>query len=278
MFLDWLRRLFGSYPNPLETPVIEPQSPIGSPEPIEAPEPEPEPVVLIPEPPMAEPAPAIEPPMPEPPLPVVKDMRNVPLPDHARDLLEAALPWDKSEFIPVDKLGIQYDGVRRFLLDNGRSAILMTADADIDIDGPGGSTATDKYWLPETSLRWPDGRSCDSRHFPGVVVPGDWKSRFGVLKGDFAYLIYRGIAYPAQVYDFGPTSKVGEVSLALGRLSGIVPPTQSDHSAATYGNNAEDVVYLIFQGSGPGHAIEPKEIASNALDLWQPGVSDSMIA
>lgn len=272
MFWNWLRKLFGGHQETPEAPVrpaIVPEAPVRPPEPIAPPQPPPAPVAAVPE---------VELPLPEPELPIVKDMREIPLPKHAKELLADVLPWDRSEFVPVDKKGIQFGGVHRFSLDAGRTALLMTADADIDIDGPGGSKATDKYWLPETSLRWPDGTSCDSRVFPGVVVPGDWTAKFGVRKGDFAFLIWRGIAYPAQVYDFGPTSKVGEVSIALGRQSGIVPPSQSDYSAATNGNNATDVVYLIFPKSGPSSALSRQAIADATSVLWRPGEAGSMLA
>ena len=185
------------------------------------------------------------------------------IPRHSRIAIN--LPWPYCLIHEHEKfIGMWGDKMLEFIKPGKPRAMVWSSDADIDIDGPGGSKATDKYWQPETSLRWPDRSSVDSRAFPGIVVPPPVEKEFGVRIGDYGAIIWAGQLCYAQVYDVGPTAKIGELSIFLGRQCGLVTPEQSDYHAATKGNSATDLFYLIFPGSGPGHAVENDQILREA--------------
>jgi hypothetical protein len=182
------------------------------------------------------------------------------LPDHAQDFFKN-WPWQQATWHPLQLAGLMFDGLAAF-----DGMLLWTTDLDVDTDGPGGSNAVDKYWQGETSLRWPDNSSLDSRQFPGIVVPPALL-QFGVKKGDFGFIFWRGQTASFQVYDFGPHDKAGEGSVYLVRAIGGIPSTASDHKAATYGDEVKDAVSVIFPGTAPGtgepiqnHAISTRLI------------------
>ena len=183
-------------------------------------------------------------------------------PDRAGDW--GGVPWARAEAHIEHLQGLWKTEVFEF---PNRSGVLFSSDADIDVDGPGGSKAVDPCWLPGTSLRNAAGHSLDSRHFPGVVMSPVLRA-FGVRLGDFCLLAWAGRVRAGQVYDTGPTAKIGEVSVYLGRQLSLVAPSESDHHAATAGNSATDVVTLIFPGSGPGHALAPDLITEAAHGLF----------
>lgn len=175
---------------------------------------------------------------------------KVTLPAHAMPFLgpNAGFDWSRAGWLELQLKGLLYDGVAVF---PDPQALILTADFDVDIDGSGGNTATDQYWQGETSLRTAAGASCDSRQFPGYVMAPAYK-QFGVKLGDFGYAVWGGRRAAFQVYDSGPTTKAGEGSIYLARALGIVRPNQSDHRAASGGNEVKDVAVVIFPGSAPG--------------------------
>lgn len=193
------------------------------------------------------------------------------IPAHARPVLSFPWPYcrvhtDESQQPIPNFQGMWGDRLLEFVAPGKPQTILFAADADVDIDGPGGSTEVDPYWQGETSLRWPDGSSVNSREFPGIVLPPPVQKQFGAKLGDFGLVIWAGKLCVAQVYDTGPTRKIGEISIFLARDSGLVKPTTSDHHAAVFGNGASDMVYIVFPGSGPGHAVQLAEIEQAAKD------------
>lgn len=195
------------------------------------------------------------------------------LPVHAATILGAdVLPWDKAAAHPLTLAGMKYDAAITFDGPNV-DGVLVTTDFDIDVDGPTASKAVDKYWQPETSLRWSGGSSVSSLHHPGVVISPKLNA-FGVRVSDYCLAVYNGRMIPAQVYDIGPTAKAGEGSLYLGRKLGIVSVRESDKHAATFGNSATDVVTLFFPNTGPGHAVAPDLIADAVALLWKTFTGD----
>lgn len=146
--------------------------------------------------------------------------------------------------------------------------MLTVSDASIDTDGPGGSRTEDPDWLPHTSLTYSGGLDCNSHAFPGVVLPPAIKS-YGVRVGDYALAFWRGAIRSAQVYDVGPASKAGEVSIYLARGLGIVNPETSNHVAATKGNDVKDLATLFFPGSGNGRAQPASVIVTRCHELWR---------
>lgn len=176
------------------------------------------------------------------------------------------VPWAAAAKVPMSLQGLTGRAVAVFR--PGHRALLAVTDADIDTDGPGGSTQVDRYWQSQTSLRFAGGKSCDSRRFPGVVLPPAFRG-YGVRVGDYALAFWRGAIRSAQVYDVGPGSKAGEVSICLARGLGIVTPETSDHQAATNGNEVMDLVTLFFPGSGDGKAHESAQIVTRCHELWR---------
>jgi hypothetical protein len=181
------------------------------------------------------------------------------LPDHALPLvgLGTGFDWGSAKWIPDALHGDLYGGAAVFAVPR---AVLFTCDFDIDIDGPGGSLAQDQYWQSDTSLRWPDGTSVNSRLFPGAVIPSAI-IELGAKVSDFGFLVRAGRAFAFQVYDTGPRDKIGEGSIYLARKAGLIRPNQSDRMAANVGTEPRDIVMVIFPGSGPKHAVAPDLIA-----------------
>jgi hypothetical protein len=156
------------------------------------------------------------------------------------------------QWINLDIEGLAFGGIG--LINTSRNltgGLVQTTDFDVDIDGPGGDTATDRYWQGQTSLRTAAGASLDSRQFPGFVMSPLLKV-YGARLGDFGVAIWNGKMAGFQVYDIGPTRKAGEGSIYLARKLGLVSPSTSDHDAATNGNNVRDVVSIIFTKTAPG--------------------------
>jgi hypothetical protein len=125
-------------------------------------------------------------------------------------------------------------------------------------------TALENRSAPATSPK----RYVDSETVPYIVLPGHHatqlspKLRLGDLAlvtngktGVFSYAIYA---------DIGPSYKIGEGSIALGRAL---------HVAANpkHGNGARDIVYLVFPGTGNGRPKAAQEIQSAgrlAFQAW----------
>jgi hypothetical protein len=214
------------------------------------------------------------------------------LPAYALALIgPAQVPcWDEATFVSESLEGMWGKGVYTFPKKGNRPAVVIAInDADVDADGPGGGKNIDPWWEPKTSLLFPNGFSCNSRQFPGVVIPPALRP-LGVWIGDFGCAIWkdaRGVASIQwfQVYDVGPTRKMGEISLFLGRLLGIIPPNQSDRDAATKGNDVEDLTLMFFCGSGPGragtepgHAVAGPIITSYGQSLYTAFVYPGSVA
>lgn len=196
-----------------------------------------------------------------------------PIPAHAQQVFGSArdgefggLPWASARKELMQLEGLAGSTVHTFRDDAGKIvAFLMVTDADIDTDGPGGSRAIDPSWQAETSLRFRGGASCDSRKFPGVVRSVKMLDELGLNMGDLAFLCHKGKVVPCQVYDQGPTRKIGEISLFTARELGGVPPSMSDRAAARGGNFTEELVCLFFPHSSPnGRALANAEIAARA--------------
>lgn len=152
-------------------------------------------------------------------------------------------------------------------------AILLTANIDDDNDGPGGSKEVDPCWQGETSLRWPDGSSIDSRTFRGMVMHRIVQEQGGGL-GDIGVSCWGGQVHFCQYYDEGPTNKAQEGSEAFLRLFSVIEPGQSSRHAAVVGNDVQDFCSIIFPGSAPRdahgrpYALPTAEIIARGWQLW----------
>jgi hypothetical protein len=207
---------------------------------------------------------------PSPDLPLPETLPAT-IPTHARAVFEtgelAGLPWDRATTVKMRLEGMK-DGTM-IVFENasgGIDAMLMITDADIDTDGPGGSKDVDPHFQKETSLRFANGESCNSRVFPGVVRSRRLLERpFGLKISDFAYITFNGNVVACQIYDQGPDNKIGEISIFAARQVGGIPNTMSDRAAARRGNFTKELVTLCFPGSCKDRrAVSNSEIASKA--------------
>lgn len=168
------------------------------------------------------------------------------------------VPWDQAVSLGDNYWGLS-GKLQRF--PHPENALLTFAvagatDCDTDTDGPGGSEKVDPCWQGETSLRYPDGSSCDSRTFPGLVIPPGLNA-YGVHIGDFGYVSYGGLYMSIQVYDSGPPNKIGEAAERVGRGLRIIPESVSSHLAAEGGYpGGARYVYAVISGHASGERAE----------------------
>jgi hypothetical protein len=122
------------------------------------------------------------------------------------------------------------------------------------------------YYVSTTSLRARDGRAddpntyVDATQVPYIALPPALVKQFGVMLGDSALVVNRtnGKSAYAIYADVGPSSKIGEGSLALARALGF-----SDREVdPRHGGVSEGIQYLIFprSGLGQGRIPTPAEI------------------
>ncbi|MBN8422685.1 MAG: hypothetical protein J0L73_27495 [Verrucomicrobia bacterium] len=173
------------------------------------------------------------------------------------------IPWEKAKRSATTYQGLSKEGISYFEKAGGDiTAVVTITDADIDTDGPGGSKAIDRYWQPHTSLRDSHGNSCNSREFLGVVIPPGLTREFGIHMGDFALLSWKNKQVPVQVYDGGPSAKIGEISFAAALALDIGP--KDEKTAATKGNSVKDLMTVFFPGSGSSRAVS-SELTAEAV-------------
>jgi len=173
------------------------------------------------------------------------------------------IPWASGVQSALSFAGLHKGALASFKNPTGGpDVVAAVTDADIDTDGPGGSRAKDRWWSANTSLRFPSGNSCDSRNFPGVVTPPALRKEYGIEIGDLAWVSWKGKEFGAQVYDSGPTEKIGEISFGLAVDLGIYADRSeaTEAKAATKGNDVKDLLTVFFPGSGNGTAMPPEAI------------------
>jgi hypothetical protein len=171
--------------------------------------------------------------------------------------------------------GLASHGLRTL---NGQALVTVT-DADIDTDGSGGSKLKDPKWQKGTSLEQSPNVGCDSRTFPGVVLPPAVLNKFNIRMGDYAIVFYKDRMAACQVYDSGPDEKIGEISVGLAWALGIPPVPRAGASqqerdeveslAGRKGNNVHDLVTLFFPGSGNRHPASLQVIVQKSAALLQ---------
>jgi hypothetical protein len=109
---------------------------------------------------------------------------------------------------------------------SGSEIVHFVADADIDADGSGGNPDHDPYFQPDTTLHGPDGRALNANQVPFAVVPPQVIQKTqGIVLGSEC-LVTNTITKRqvlCVVGDVGPTSKVGEISVAAARAIGVPP-------------------------------------------------------
>ena len=214
-------------------------------------------------------------------------MSNVFLPDHADAFLGpetngewGGVPWERAVLKAPDcpLLADETPWQNRLAIfpspdGSCNQAIIAAGPIDDDADGPGGSPEIDPCWQPDTSLRWLDGSSIDSRTFRGIVMHRVLEDH-GARLGDIVLTVWGGVAHFGQAYDIGPTRKFQEGAEHHLRLHGVITPEQSAHHAACEGNDVTDFCCLTFVGSAPldahgrPYALAEDELIALGWQLW----------
>ncbi|MFL5728227.1 MAG: glycoside hydrolase family 75 protein [Cytophagaceae bacterium] len=119
------------------------------------------------------------------------------------------------------------------------------------------------YYVSCTSLTHADKDKYDPAKYinaevvPYIVLPERLFTKGNIKLGDFAAIVNKKngkIAY-AIFADIGPAGKLGEGSIALANNLGI-------DSSPKDGGADEDVIYIVFPGSGNGEPRDLEEIHS----------------
>ena len=136
------------------------------------------------------------------------------------------------------------NGERIIELPSGK--VVFIGDADIDCDGSGGNPDHDPYFQPDTTLHR-NGRALNAYLERFIVVPPAIVCGVpGVVMGCQAHAVnlLNGRECTAVVGDLGPTSKIGELSVACAIALGL-------NGNPNYGGTSE---HVIFYSLKPGQA------------------------
>lgn len=148
--------------------------------------------------------------------------------------------------------------------------IALAADGQPLIQGP--RDPFPGYYISQTSLFDPGKPSTDpNRYVDATKIPyivlskeEELKQRGGARLGDFVAVIHvpsRRLA-SAIVADMGPKGKIGEGSMALAESLSIP-------SSPRTGGVPNDVIYVVFPGSGNGRPRTLREIDTETARLFK---------
>ncbi len=85
----------------------------------------------------------------------------------------------------------------------------------------------------------------DANSVPFIVLPGAWRNQVGPIVLGCRAQVYdtqTDMTYDAGVFDFGPSSKLGEASIAMAKLCGV------PHSPKDGGTEKHRFVYSFWPG------------------------------
>jgi hypothetical protein len=136
----------------------------------------------------------------------------------------------------------------------------------LDLDSDGSRFATqDRTGQQGTSLTHPDGRPLDADAIPYFVMPKRFADRCGIRLGDVAAVVHRGHLEFAVLGDYGPSTKLGEGSIALHRALGHeVIRNGRFHDEAI----DEGVITIVFPRSGNRTPQTPEQIRAIGKELF----------
>jgi hypothetical protein len=149
------------------------------------------------------------------------------------------------------------------IIDHGDGRVSFTADADIDCDG-GSNPLKDPHWQPTTSLTY-HGKPIDAETVPFFVLPLPViRALKPVVLGCQARVTNTrtGQSCMAVVADVGPTSKIGEISVAAAKLIGVDP------HPITGGEHERIILYEFWPGQ-PAN-LQGRSYALKALRPSRP--------
>lgn len=143
-------------------------------------------------------------------------------------------------------------------------ALAVDSNGDPYVQGetdpfPGYYVSTTALWDRDKEARDP-GRFVDASTIPYIVLPGSVARDTGARLGDFAMVFNRGNgkASYAIFADTGPS--VGEGSVALAQKLGV-------RADARRGGARDNIVYVVFPGSGNGRPRSLDEISEETQKL-----------
>jgi len=144
--------------------------------------------------------------------------------------------------------------------------------AQLDTDGSGKPDFYDPDHQPETNLQDRNGEFLNGNEIPYIVLPGSNNIR-DVFVGDLGILVNTiNNNYIYVIYgDKGPSSKIGEASVAAHRRLGLTDATRN------IGYNKKGLIYIIFPNSrenygyGNGNNIPQTydEVQRNGEEIWR---------
>ena len=141
-------------------------------------------------------------------------------------------------------------------------------DSLLDLDSDGSIYNTDdQTGQSDTTLHQPDGSPVDADAVPFFVLPGiGFYQKFGIKLGDIASVIYQDHVEFAVFVDHGPSKKLGEGSIALHRALG-----HETIRGGKFHDEAldEDVITIVFPGSGDGTPQTPEKIRQIGRKLFK---------
>lgn len=127
------------------------------------------------------------------------------------------------------------------VIQNPDGSVEWISGMAVDNDGPNGNPEGDPDHQETTSLKV-DGKSVDSEKVPGVVISGALIRLISPpWLGSKCEVTYKNTTVDAVAYDFGPSHKIGEGSVALAKRLGIPASPNS-------GGVSTGVHFKIFPG------------------------------
>lgn len=149
--------------------------------------------------------------------------------------------------------------------------IFFDSALELDTDGwPDGKVKGDKYWQPDTSLRYANKTSVNANAVPYFVLPGtSWFKSYNIALGDYAAVIFKDLITFAVFADVGPTNKIGEGSIELLRRLGEerIKPNGKVKNAGM----GPRVITIVFPGSGSAtHRANQKTLLASIEQTAQP--------
>ena len=146
-------------------------------------------------------------------------------------------------------------------------AAQFTSKLDIDSDGaPGITHAQDPWHQDSTSLKF-SGGYVNAATIPYIVLPPSLASASGAKLGDLVQVSYQGKSTYAIFADTGPSTKLGEGSMALANQLGINADPRNG------GLDAQQVQMTILPGSGKAAGIVPGGAAPTFDSVQQAGAA-----
>jgi Fungal chitosanase of glycosyl hydrolase group 75 len=118
---------------------------------------------------------------------------------------------------------------------------------------PGGIIASMTWYKHPGKLLNDPEAYVDSETIPYIVVPKlVVQETVGIVRGSKARVTYKGKSVECVVADQGPSSKIGELSIAAARAIGIPPSPRSG------GTEEQEVLYELWPGvAAPGFVLQP---------------------